>query len=91
MNEIRNARLIRTESGQAIELPEGFQLPSGFETPGTEFVVALDGDRLIVEARAGDPPAVPKTFREMLDQMETIDVAWPDVDEGLLPLDDIKL
>ncbi|ODT79628.1 MAG: hypothetical protein ABS76_18785 [Pelagibacterium sp. SCN 64-44] len=91
MNEINNARLIRTETSRAIEFPDEFELPAGFDAPNTELVLAVQDDKVIVEARAKPSFARPKTFREMLDQMETIDVEWPDVDEGLLPLDDIKL
>ena len=90
MNEIKSARLIKTQKSRAIEFPAEFELPAGFDMPGAEFVVVKDGDKLIVEAQTPDATK-PKTFREMLDRMETIDVEWPDVDEGLLPLDDIKL
>lgn len=91
MNEIKTARLIKTLDGRAIELPEGFEVPAGFESPGAEIVVVKQGDRLILEAGPRPPLTKPSTFQEMLDRMETIDVEWPDVDEGLLPADDVKL
>lgn len=91
MNEIKNARLIKTEAGRAIELPADFVLPTGFDVPGTEFALASEGDKLVLRAQANLANSGPETFRDMLDQMETIDIEWPDVDEGLLPPDDVKL
>lgn len=91
MNEIKNPRLIKTDAGRAIELPDDFDLPAQFDQPEAEISVVRAGDQLIVRARPKVDPSAPKTFREMLDRMETIDVEWPDVDEGLLPPDDIKL
>jgi antitoxin VapB len=34
---------------------------------------------------------VPKSWSEFLDKLEPVDVDWPDVDEGLLPADDVDL
>ncbi|WP_200950190.1 antitoxin [Devosia sp. Root635] len=84
MNEIKKSSLFQSIDGQAIKVP------AGFEMPGTEVTVTKDGERLIVEP-TGETSKGPLTWAELLDQMETIDVDWPDVDEGLLPLDDIKL
>lgn len=81
VNEIKKASLIQGEGGQTIKVPEGFELP------GTDITITKDGDRLIIEPAK----AKPTTWAELLDQMETIDVEWPDIDEGLLPLDDIKI
>ncbi|SEP83058.1 antitoxin VapB [Devosia sp. YR412] len=91
MNEIKSPRLIHTQAGRAIELPSDFELPAQFDQPEAEISVVRAGDQLIIRARPKDAAAAPKTFREVLDRMESIDVEWPDVDEGLLPLDDIKL
>lgn len=84
MNEIRKTSLLHQGKSQVIEVPEGFELP------GTEVTIIKDGARLIIEP-AGPATAKPTTWAELLDQMETIDVEWPDVDEGLLPPDDIEL
>lgn len=79
----RDAELKRdSDGGQVIVVPAEFELPEG------EFLLVRDGDRLIVEPK---PPKKPQTFAELFAQMETIDVEWPDIDEGLLPLDDINL
>lgn len=81
MNEIRKANLIQNGKVLAVEIPAEFGLK------GRDLTIRKDGDQVIIEVAS----AKPTTFREMLDQMETIDVEWPDVDEGLLPPDDIKL
>lgn len=91
VNEIKTPRLINTEAGRAIELPSDFELPAQFDQPEAEISVMRAGDQLIIRARPKPDPDAPKTIREMLDRMEPIDVEWPDVDEGLLPLDDINL
>lgn len=83
MNEIRKSKLFQSGGSQAIEVPHGFELP------GTDITVTRDGNRLIIEPAVQKP--APTTWAELLDQMETIDVEWPDVDEGLLPVDDVKL
>ena len=84
MNEIKKSELFIAGSGQAVRVPEGFELP------GTEVTVTKDGDRLIIEPAemlAKDP----KRLVELLDSWDDLDVEWPDVDEGLLPADDITL
>jgi antitoxin VapB len=81
--QTRDAELKRDSDGaQLVVVPAELELPEG------EFVLVRDGDRLIVEPK---PTKKPQTFADMLAQMETIDVEWPDIDEGLLPLDDINL
>lgn len=91
MNEIKNARIIRVQGGRAIELPPDLDLPAGFDAPDAEIVVVAQGDKLIVETHTPSQHRQFDTFHEMLDHMETLDIEWPDVDEGLLPPDDIKL
>ena len=49
-----------------------------------EYLIRRDGDVLIIEPKRSK-------LREFLDTIEPVDVDWPDVDEGLLPADDIKL
>ena len=74
------ARLERAEDGSQIII-----LPEGFELPETEITARKEGDTLILE------PKLKPSLREFLDSVEPVDIDWPDVDEGLLPLDDIKL
>lgn len=81
MNEIRKSKLFWSDGDQAVKIPSEFKLD------GSEVTITKVNGSLIIEV---DRPK-PRTFREMLDQMETIDIEFPDVDEGLLPLDDIEL
>ena len=46
-----------------------------------------EGDRLIIEPVKGKA----STLAEAMKDWEDIDEPFPDVDEGLLPLDDINL
>lgn len=76
----RHARLFRNGRNQAVRIPREFELP------GNEVIIRKDGDRLIVE-----PVRKPNSLAELLASWETLEEEFPDVDEGLLPLDDIKL
>lgn len=82
----RQVRLFRNGANQAVRIPKEFELP------GNEALIYREGDKLIIE------PAKPRYVKgsaaallAVLDSMEPIDEAFPDVDEGLLPLDDIEL
>jgi antitoxin VapB len=74
------ARLFRNSRNQALRIPLEFELP------GNEFTIHKEGDRLIVE-----PVKKPNTLAELLASWEPLEEAFPDVDDGLLPLDDVKL
>lgn len=76
----RRARLFRNGRNQAVRIPREFELP------GNEVILRKDGDRLIVE-----PVRKPNSLAELLASWEPVEEEFPDVDEGLLPLDDIKL
>ena len=77
----RRARLFRNGRNQAVRIPREFELP------GQEVVIRKDGARLILE-----PVKKFNNIAELLASWETIeDEEFPDVDEGLPPLDDIKL
>ncbi|NJM10935.1 MAG: antitoxin [Synechococcaceae cyanobacterium SM1_2_3] len=76
----RRARLFRNGRNQAVRIPREFELP------GDEVLIYKDGDRLIVE-----PVKKPSGLAELLASWEPIEDDFPDVDEGLLPLDDIRL
>lgn len=84
MNEIRKTNLLHQGKSQVIEVPEGFELP------GTEVTITKDGARLIIEPTV-TPAKDPRRLAALLDSWDDLDVEWPDVDEGLLPPDDIKL
>ena len=76
----RRARLFRNGRNQAVRIPREFELP------GHEVIIRKDGDRLIVE-----PVKKAGGLAELLASWEPLEEEFPDVDEGLLPLDDIKL
>jgi antitoxin VapB len=77
----RHVRLFRNGANQAVRIPKEFELP------GKEAIMRREGDRLIIE-----PASVKvQTLAELMDGWEDMDEPFPDVDEGLLPLDDIEL
>lgn len=75
----RTVRLFRNGASQAVRIPKEF------EFAGEEIVLVRDGDRIILEpVRSGG----------LLDTLRTLggwDEPFPDVDEGLGPLDDVDL
>lgn len=80
----RAVKLFRNGANQAVRIPKEFELP------GNEALIHREGDKLIIE------PAKPKLEKgsatallAVLNMMEPIDEEFPDVDAGLLPLDDI--
>jgi antitoxin VapB len=85
----RHVRLFRNGANQAVRIPKEFELP------GKEAVMYREGDRLIIE------PIQPKLVRgsaaallaalESMKDWEPVLEEFPNVDEGLLPLDDIEL
>lgn len=75
----RHARLFRNGRNQALRIPREFELP------GDEVIIHQDGDRLILE------PVKTRNLLSVLASLKPVDDAFPDVDAGLLPLDDIKL
>lgn len=85
----RHVRLFRNGANQAVRIPKEFELP------GNEAVMRREGDRLIIEAikpeyEKGSPAALLAALAELAKQ-GPIDDEFPDVDAGLLPLDDIVL
>jgi antitoxin VapB len=76
----RRARLFRNGRNQAVRIPREFELP------GNEVIIRKDGDHLIME-----PVKKPSGLAELLASWESLEEEFPDVDEGLLPLDDVKL
>lgn len=86
----RHVRLFRNGANQAVRIPKEFEMP------GVEAILHREGTRLILEPV---PPSKPErgTAAAMLLALEElrklgpIDDEFPDVDEGLLPLDDIVL
>ncbi|MCI5077370.1 AbrB/MazE/SpoVT family DNA-binding domain-containing protein [Oricola sp.] len=79
MGEERHVRLFRNGRNQAVRIPVEFELP------GDEAVMRKEGDRLIIE------PAKKQDLVEWLKTIEPWDEEFPDVDEGLLPAEDVEL
>lgn len=75
----RHVRLFRNGRNQALRIPREFELP------GNKAVLRKEGERLIVE------PVKKRSLLALLATLEPIEEAFADVDEGLLPLDDIKV
>lgn len=85
----RRARLFRNGANQAVRIPKEFELP------GHEVVIRREGTRLVIEPakpvfEKGSPQAILAMLEEMA-QLGPIDEEFPDVDTGMLPLDDIDL
>jgi antitoxin VapB len=77
----RHVRIFRNGANQAVRIPKEFELPTH------EATIRQVGNTLVLT-----PINVPpKTLRELLDSWEPMEEDFPDVDAGLLPLDDIVL
>lgn len=76
----RHVRLFRNGRNQALRIPRELELDAD------EAIVRKDGDRLIVEPVRRRPD-----LATLLAGWEPLDEILPDVDDGLLPLDDIRL
>ncbi|WP_051675785.1 antitoxin [Polaromonas glacialis] len=82
----RPVRLFRNGANQAVRIPKEFELP------GKDALIRREGNRLIIEAiEPKHPKGSAAALLAVLATMEPIDEGFPDVDEGLLPLDDIDL
>ena len=86
---VRHVSLFRNGANQAVRIPKEFELP------GKEALMRRDGNRLIIEVPEARPPkGSPAALIAALDELARlgpIDEEFPDVDTGLLPLDDIDL
>ena len=85
----RNVSLFRNGANQAVRIPKEFELP------GNQATMRRVGNRLIIEAvepkqPRGSAAALVAALESMKD-WEPVLEEFPDVDEGLLPLDDIVL
>ena len=86
---VRQVRLFRNGANQAVRIPREFELA------GTQAIMRKVGNTLVlellpVEYLRGSPQA----FLQALDEIAKLgpcDDEFPDVDTGMLPLDDIVL
>jgi antitoxin VapB len=85
----RHVRLFRNGANQAVRIPKEFEMP------GVEAILRREGHRLVLEPvlpvyEKGSPAAI----LAMLDELRKLgpcDDEFPDVDEGLLPLEPVNL
>ncbi len=75
----RHVRLFRNGRNQAVRIPREFELQ------GNEAIIRKEGDKLIIEL------AKPKGLLSVLAKLQPLEEDFPNVDEGLLPVDDINL
>lgn len=85
----RAVKLFRNGANQAVRIPKEFELP------GTNALVHREGNRLILEPvqdkpKRGTAAALLAALESMKD-WEPIADEFPDVDAGLLPLDDVDV
>jgi antitoxin VapB len=71
--------LLANGQNQVLTIPQEFALPN------TEVLLRKEGNRLIIE------PIRPGSLLSLLTTLEEITEDFPNVDEQLLPLDDITL
>jgi antitoxin VapB len=79
MESERHVRLFRNGRNQALRIPREFELE------GDEAIIHKEGDKLIIE------PVRKGKLLALLATLEPLDETFPDVDEGLQPLDDVEL
>jgi antitoxin VapB len=76
---VRRIRLFRNGRNQALRIPRDMELEGG------EALVHREGDRLIVE------PVRRGKLAALLARLEPLDETFPDVDDKLPAIDDVKL
>jgi len=75
----RHVRLFRNGRNQALRIPREFELE------GEEAILRKEGDRLIIE------PVRKGQLLALLASLEPLEKEFPDVDEDLAYLDEVKL
>jgi len=75
----RHVRLFRNGRNQALRIPREYELD------GEEAIIRKEGDRLIVE------PIRKGRLMALLSAMQPLEDTFPDVDDDILPLDDVTL
>jgi antitoxin VapB len=79
MQNSRHVSLLTSGQDQVLTIPHEFALS------GTEVLLRKEGHRLIIE------PIPPSSLLSLLTTLQDITDNFPNIDEGLLPLDDITL
>lgn len=81
----RAVKLFRNGANQAVRIPKEFELP------GKEAIMRREGSKLVIELvkpERGTVAALALALKEMA-KLGPCEDEFPDVDAGLLPLDDI--
>ncbi len=79
MHAERHVRIFRNSSNQAVRIPREFELE------GDEAIMIREDDRLMIL------PVRRKGLLATLAELTPLDEDFPDVDEGLQPLDGVSL
>jgi len=80
MGMVKHAKVFRNGRNRAV------RIPVEFDFPGDEVTITKEGSKIIIE------PVEQKTdLLEWLKTIEPWDEEFPDVDEDLLPLEDVEL
>ena len=79
MNTEYHTQLVRDGNCQTLQIPQELFLLT------KEVSIRKQGEKLIIE------PYLQKTLLEILATLDDIDEEFPNIDEGLLPLDNIEL
>jgi antitoxin VapB len=75
----KHVRLFRNGRNQAVRIPKEFEFDCD------EAIMRKEGKKLILE------PVKKKGLLSVLEELEPLDVDFPDIDKNLLPLDDVQL
>lgn len=75
----QHVRLFRNGRNQAVRIPKGFEME------GDEAIIRREGNRLVLE------PVKKGGLLALLEELEPLKDVFPDMDESLLPLDDVPL
>jgi antitoxin VapB len=80
MGLVKQAKVFKNGRNRAV------RIPVEFDFPGDDVTITKEGNRIIIE-----PVDREEEFFKWLESVDPWEEAFPDVDEGLLPLDDVKL
>jgi len=79
MTTERHVRFFRNGRNQALRIPREFELDA------EEAIIRKEDDRLVIE------PVRKKGLLATLASLPVLNDDFPDIDKGLLPLDDVEL
>jgi antitoxin VapB len=79
MQTERHIKLFKNGRNQALRIPREYELP------GNEAVIRKEGNKLIIE------PVQHRSLLKVIANWQPLPDKFPDVEAGLLPLDDIEL